>query len=191
MGEKIAIAALIIFLACSAWFSLAEPSSVNGLTPVEQTKPHIHWWRGKGDGDGKLSIKPPKGVPGPSGSLVMLNGQAYEDPDSPAQLETKYTPDIYVGDPGLDLGTWAGLDKGGHELEIGVRYSPARFLFGMVAPDLVLSQDVVGAGVSVFPPPQYVGSFWRHIGIGAWDTVPYRNDARGGWRYGLSFSTRF
>lgn len=203
-GERVALCLLVLILA-SIFVFHGKPSSLNGLTPVEHKAPRFHLFRNQGEGDGTFDIKIPgvitDGASSRSGSFVLYGGRLYEDSKDTSDLRATFTPDYYFvdidPDGGLDLGTWAAYRKGSTEdtsgFQTGIRYSPVRLGWGIVAPDLVVSADVVGGGFSFYPPPQFVGGWWRHIGLGAWYTVPFGDDTgldSSEWSYGLSFTTR-
>ena len=167
------------------------PSSVDGKSPVT-TSSSFHLWRSEGEADGTISVRDGSGVV--LGRYVLRDDGVFESPEQAAggPLHVSLTRDYYLGDPGFDLGAWTGYYRGGRNgdaLQAGLRVSPARFLYGTLAPDLIVSADVIGAGVTVFPPTQLVGSHWRHLGIGAWYVAPFDGGAPG-WAVGASFSIR-
>jgi hypothetical protein len=194
-GEHVG-AALLIGVVILVVALQSPPSSINGLKAIKEETSHFHVLRGKGDADGTVTIKGT--VSGERGSFVLDEGQIFENPkDLNKDYTLSFTPDNYFIDPHLDIGTWAGY-RSSHSpdvpsFETGIRYSPVRIGFGTVAPDLVFNDKLVGAGISVYPPTRVVGNFWRHIGLGAWYTVPTHSDSDvgPGWCYGLSFSTRY
>jgi hypothetical protein len=203
-GERVALG-LIILIFASIFLFHGKPGSINGLTPVEQKAPRFHLFRNQGDGDGTFKVQIPgtitDGASNRSGSFVLYGGRLFEDPLDPSSLRATFTPDYYFvdtdPDQGLDLGTWAAYRPGSTEdtsgFQVGIRYSPVRLAWGTLSTDLVASADVVGAGFSLYPPPQFVGGWWRHIGLGAWYTVPFGDDtdrSTSEWCYGLSFTTR-
>jgi hypothetical protein len=99
----------------------------------------------------------------------------------------------YAVDYDTDAGAWAGFRvKGSGEtsgLDVGLRYSPVRFLYGVVAPDILVSPEQAGVGVSVYPFSQSVPSFFQHTGAGLGYLADY--DGGSGWVPYLSLSTRF
>lgn len=136
---------------------------------------------------------------GRAASYVLDDGHLYhagEPPraDDPEAITASVAPDYYLADPTkLDLGAWAGYNTRGSDVrggrfQAGARYSPVRLLYGIIAPDLVVSEDVAGAGVSVYPPERLVGRYLGHVGVGGWYVAPFAGgDA--GWMFGLTFST--
>jgi hypothetical protein len=105
----------------------------------------------------------------------------------------KYTIHRYPIDYDADLGAWAGARVGGTDgesgLDIGLRFSPVRFLYGSLAPDLLVSPKQAGLGVSLYPPAQTVGYKWQHFGLGLGYVADY--DGGHGWIPYLALSTRF
>lgn len=97
----------------------------------------------------------------------------------------------YLYDPGFDIGAFAGYAKGGDltHFQPGVRLSPVRLLWGTTAPDIVATQQGAGAGVSFYPPAEYFGRWWNHVGVGGWYVAPYTGGDPS-LVIGLSFSTR-
>lgn len=101
--------------------------------------------------------------------------------------KVKYTRYRYLVDPGFDIGTYAGYRDG---LDVGIRFSPVRFLYGTVALDALVGEDAAGVGASLYPMPEYFGPLWHHVGIGYGYAVDYKT-ADAGNLYYLSLSTRF
>ena len=105
----------------------------------------------------------------------------------------KYTVHRYPVDYDTDIGAWAGArlqpknDESG--LDIGFRYSPVRFAYGILAPDILVSPRQAGLGVSAYPPAQSVSHNWQHVGVGLGYVADY--DGGHGWIPYLSLSTRF
>lgn len=177
------------------------PSSVNGLTPVKENAPRFHLTKEKGNGEGTYDFTVPgtleDGATTRTGSFVLYRGKLWENEKAPSNFKASFTPDYYFFDPELDLGTFGAYRSNSSDdtsaFQAGLRYSPARFLWGTVAPDLIVSADVAGAGFSIFPPPKFFGGWWQHLGLGIWYSVPLGDDtaeATSDWMYGLSFSTR-
>jgi hypothetical protein len=105
----------------------------------------------------------------------------------------KYTVHRYPVDLDHDFGAWGGFRVVPTESEsgfdVGLRYSPARFVYGTLSPDLLVSPRQAGVGVSVYPPAQSVGYQLQHFGLG----LAYMADYRGGdgWVPYFALSTRF
>lgn len=175
-----------------------KASTLKNKVPVDEGFPRFHLFKGVDDGDGTLEVS--GDLNGRTGSFAMDRGMLYgvkpSDPGYIDSLHLKFTPDYYLVAPGLDLGTWGGYREAGKgtstdTFQVGLRVSPARLLFDTVAPDLVISRDTVGAGLSAYPPERW-STLLHHVGLGAWYTVPLdgsRDSGPSGWCYGLSFST--
>jgi hypothetical protein len=85
-----------------------------------------------------------------------------------------------------DLGAFAGFSTQGPVA--GFRISPCR-IFENISPDILLGTQVLGAGVSIYPPRGYGQAWVRHVGAG----VGLATDMRGstGPLAYLSLSTTF
>jgi hypothetical protein len=208
MKEHLGLLLIACALAAAFFFSGKAPT-VAGKVQIEEGTPRYHFYRGSDDADGSLEV--PNNPTDLHSDFVMLNGKLFQDPDqrtalAKAGVHATYTSDYYFIDPGprstYDFGTWAGyygggMDSGLSRFQVGLRYSPFRIglVAADVAPDLVVSKDVAGAGLSVYPASRFAGSFWRHIGLGAWYVIPTRSGTGDtqpspGWVYGFAFSTR-
>lgn len=182
-----------------------------GRTPDKGTQvallPTSATWEGIRTNDNK-----PEGtlvVTAPSGDLFSLSlydgGVPYqerEQRDRNAELTTpwkyEYIVHRYPADYDLDLGVWAGfrLSRSDSEesnrsdaFDIGLRFSPVRYAYGIIAPDLLISPNQAGVGVSFYAPTQTVSPLWQHLGIGFGYVADYHGGA--GWCPYLSLSTRF
>lgn len=200
MTEYIFGLALLVFILVTVWFNHPAPS-VNGLHPVEEKGAHFHGIRSKGDGDGTYDAT----AHAPDGSIISGRFIADDDrlfitkpADDSAHVSLTFTPDYYLFDATrFDLGAWSGYfnrSDGGasasnraDRFQAGLRYSPARLLYGTVAPDLVLSSDLVGGGISFYPPRKLAGRYFEHVGVGAWYCAPF-DGSNPGWSFGFSFS---
>ncbi len=167
---------------------------IDKATPAERGTPRFHLWRGENDADRSLGISDAGG--GPRGRVLERDGLFYDEIGSP--LKTTVVEDYYFGKTHWDLGAFAGFRPAsrGHEgldpFTAGVRFSPCRLGYDVIAPDLVITNQWAGAGVSFFAPERFVGPDWKHLGLGFWYGYPFRGqaDAPGGWCTGLSFSIR-
>ncbi len=192
MSEPLYAVVAIAFLACTFWFTHAPAPSIAGDVPVD-TSAQFHLWRGASDADGTYEVRDADGHP-VSAFHVRYN-RVSEVPldraaDAPA-YRGHYTRDYYLAEPALDLGAWTGYARFGDDTrhwQTGARYSPLRLLYGTISADIALSQDATGVGISVYPPPEYLGSPWNHFGLGAWYMAPFDGGSPS-WVYGLSFST--
>lgn len=129
----------------------------------------------------------------PGGVLLQDKSQAAASATS--GWTYSYTVNRYDTDYRTDLGAWVGFRVGPRTgkrdigVDTGLRYSPVRYLYGVVSPDILASPRQVGVGVSIYPPAQSVAPIFQHTGLG----ISYLVDADGGsgWSPYLSLSTRF
>lgn len=117
----------------------------------------------------------------------------FKDEKLPA-LHLSVTPDYYAYDRVNDFGTFAGYRPSARQtdddtFEVGIRYSPIRLLYGTIAPDALLSRDSAGVGLSFYPPEQYVGTFFHHLGLEFGYMASLSGNSGPGYVVGLSFST--
>jgi hypothetical protein len=97
----------------------------------------------------------------------------------------------YLWDEHLDLGGWAAARPDcppGYDL--GIRYSPVRTLYGVLAPDLLIGSRSAGVGASAYIPPGIVPRDWGRLGLGIGYLVDYGGASDGLAGY-LTFSTRY
>jgi len=161
---------------------------------AEDAFPRLHFWRGKSDADRTLDFKDDHGRT--VGRVLERDGVFY-DPEG-SRLNTISTDDLYFAKPQYDIGAFAGFrpaSRGYERLDpftAGLRFSPIRLGYDVVAPDLVITNEWAGAGASFFLPERLVGADWKHLGLGAWYGYPFRGQASapGGWTVGASFSIR-
>ena len=194
ISEKVIGGAILVAVAATLWFNMTPAATLNGKDIIPP-KTQFHMLRTGDQVDGTVKVTH---VPsGDSFTTDVSSGQFYQDPEQgeSGKWNTKILRDRYMIDPGLDIGTFAGAYMGGstegHDaMAVGIRYSPVRLLYGTLAPDLLATSDAAGVGLSLFPPPDYFGHAWNHVGIGfgrLWDYDGGQSDNIG---Y-LSFSTRF
>lgn len=113
--------------------------------------------------------------PGSFGSSTgsKIKGSATSGLLSAPQIKTYRTenePPIDICD---DIGAWASvrLSPVKRPIDIGIRYSPIRLAWDVVAPDALLSPNAIGIGVSLYLPNRIAKAPWSDIGIGgAWLT---------------------
>ncbi len=195
MKEFACGAALLAFTVLTVWFNHPAPST-NGLQPVSETGADFHLLRHRGDGDGTLTVTAAPSDLGHSARFVLDDGRLYwpDDETPDAGLSATVRPSYYFADSTkLDLGAWGaynvrGRDSTGGRFQAGLRYSPVRLFYGIAAPDIVASEDVIGIGVSLYLPPRLVGRYIGHVGIGGWYAAPFDGGDEA-WMYGLTFST--
>lgn len=181
---------LLGLLALTVWFHSPAPSLPDGSKPVPTTA-EFHWKADDNDIDGTFVVKDTVGAE--LGRWYLYDDQLYVAPGANPRATATLVRDYALIKPVFDLGTWAGYfnrsgEEGPNRFQIGLRFSPMRIAFGTLALDTVVSRDVAGAGVSLYPPTR-LGRWWRHWGLGAWYTAPFNGTAPG-FAAGLSFSTR-
>jgi hypothetical protein len=193
MSEPLWAAAGIGFLVLTFWYAHAPTPSIAGDVPVE-THTHFHGWRGVSDADGTYRVFDERDHL--AAAFHVRDNRVSEVP-LPRSTEpgartyrSSYDRDFYLGQRDLDFGAWTGYARTGSapHWQTGVRYAPYRFLYDAVSADLACSPDVAGAGISVFPPADFLGDFWSHIGLGVWYVAPFDGGSPG-FVYGVSFST--
>jgi hypothetical protein len=96
---------------------------------------------------------------------------------------------------GNDFGMYAGFltSKSGNQTrtwDVGIKYSPVRFLFNSVALDMLASDQSLGIGLSFYPAPERYGYFWKHVGVGLGRVYNYSDDGFSNIIY-TTISTRF
>ncbi len=157
------VIALVVFTVYT--HSKQPVSDIRGLTPVHQNKPQLHWWKAAGDSEGTFTVKDEHGLFRAS-YATDRSGVLYAE-DNPGKLEVTYTPNYYGGRTVLDVGGWAGFAPGykEHPTQIGLRYSPVR-LIESIAPEAVVSRDLIGVGATYYFSRNAVGPNWSKIGLG-------------------------
>lgn len=199
-AEALVLAILAVIVAITLWFHHAPVPTTIGDHKPDSSSTAYHGVRPAGAADGTLAIRDDQGriVAGvhavhnrmsldPDGTGT---GPGYTDADGTAHhFTTAFQRDVYFIDWGLDLGTVAAYSTADTpHFQTGVRWGIGRYLYGTTALDAVVLRDAAGAGISIYPPAEYCGDEWAHIGLGAWYVAPYRG-GHPGFAYGLSFST--
>jgi hypothetical protein len=183
-------------IALTFWLASTPPPTINGEVLIPEKHKNVHLIRHKDEVDGTLEV-----IHKPSGDKFktdFVDNNHYQQPSQKdsGKWGTSLSRDYYLIDPGLDWGTYAGWasdhkrDHGDSDFKVGLRFSPARLLFGTVAPDLLIGSDAAGVGVSVYPPKSFFGGGWNHVGIGVGRVYDY-DDHDPSTLYYLGFSTRF
>ena len=145
--------------------SVKPPSSIAGKQPIDYATTDFGGWKAATDGDGTLTIRNRTGDV--LGEYVLgSSGVLHESPEQAKSglIVASYKPDLYLGRWWLDAGAFASVDD---HLRLGIRVSPARLLWGVVAPDVVASESALGVGISLYTPSRSVGT-WSHLGVGVW-----------------------
>lgn len=98
----------------------------------------------------------------------------------------------YAIDHYLDLGAWAAFQPTmSHHVDLGIRLSPGRYMFGYVSPDVLIGARSAGVGISGYVPMVHVGASWGRFGLGAGYFMPYDTDAQPGLGWYIAISTYF
>jgi hypothetical protein len=200
LSEVLALTLIAIAVAITLWFRHAPAPTIIGDHAPDSSSTAFHGVRPSGAADGTLVVTDDQGrvVAGVHASHNRMSldqagtgsGPGYLDADGTAHhFTTTFERDVYLCDWSLDLGTLAAYSTADTpHFETGVRWGVVRLLYGTTALDAVVLRDAAGAGVSIYPPAEYCGDDWAHIGLGAWYLAPYRG-GHPGFAYGLSFST--
>lgn len=193
-NEPFFAAGIIGFVGVTLWFAHAPTPTVIGDVKPDKSTTVYHGIRPDKAADGTFSLFDSTDrlvaqfhVRHNRVSVVPL--APVPDADGTAHAyHNAYERDVYAWDTDLDIGTWGAYSTAdAAHFQTGIRYAPVRLLYGTIALDAVASRDVAGAGISLFPPAEYVGDTWAHLGVGAWYVAPFHG-GRPGLAYGLSFS---
>jgi hypothetical protein len=99
----------------------------------------------------------------------------------------------YLADLRWDIGLFScmRLSKQDREsvIDVGLRVSPARLLYGVVAPDLLISPYQAGVGASLYLPDNIRAGIFSRIGAGCAWMSDYRGKT--GFNPYISISARF
>jgi hypothetical protein len=75
---------------------------------------------------------------------------------------------VYFWDESVDIGAWvAARPDVAPGYDIGIRLSPVRTFYGVLAPDLLIGSRSVGVGISAYVPKGVVPRDWGRFGLGA------------------------
>lgn len=197
LTKSVALGGALTALALYFVFQKGAPSVANKVL-IPETTPRFHLFRSEDQGHGSLTATDRETGATLGEYVTDRAGRVHETPEQAAsgRIKLTRTADYFALDPSLDLGAWAGYwnhgtasDSRSAPWQAGIRISPVRLAFDVVAPDAVLSADGLGAGLSIYPPASW-STRWCHIGVGAWYLVPFHRDDTPGWAIGLAFSTR-
>ena len=168
---------VIAFVAFTVYTHGKQPvSDISGKTPIHQNRANLNWWKAQSDAEGTIEVKDEHGLFMAS-YLTDRSGVLYAG-ENPSKLQVTYTPNYYGGRTVLDAGAWAGYAPGYKTpSQIGIRVSPVR-LIESVAPELVISHDLIGVGASYYFSRNLVGPTLSHFGVG----LDYCSAFDGSWR---------
>ena len=155
MRQFIALA-LLAFVAFTLLQSKQVPPLPDGSKPVP-TETNYHATPTTPRVDGEIVVKDPAGAE--LGRWYLDAGRVYAPPNSGRPgVNLELIRHQYLYDPGFDIGTFAGY--GGGDLphfQVGVRLSPVRLAWGVLAPDVAFTSTAAGVGLSAYPPAAYFG----------------------------------
>lgn len=88
------------------------------------------------------------------------------------QIKDEVTYGLF--EPGLDIGGFTGYARWSNgsspsrsSFQAGLRISPLRLAYGTVScPDILISSQALGYGISAYAPAGWVGDTFSHIGLG-------------------------
>jgi hypothetical protein len=194
-AETLCAALAIGALTVTLWYAHAPPPTITGDVPPDHSGTAYHGIRPANAADGVLSIFDDQGglvagvhIRHDRVSLEQI-GPTHDPDGTEHHYTTRYERDVYLWDTDFDGGVAAGYSLADTpRFETGIRWGVVRVLYGIVAVDAVAFKDAAGAGISVYPPAEYLGDLWTHIGFGSWYAAPYRG-GHPGLVFGLSFST--
>ncbi len=187
-GPKFMFVGAALLIGFTLYMNGNPPETINGKKIIQPTNEY-HWIRKEDEVDGTLTVTHvPSGDEFTadlySGNFYQLPGQSKDGTWSP-----RVRRDRYLVDPGLDIGTYASVTFDG-DSDVGLRVSPARLAFGYLSPDLLISDDFVGVGLSLYPPREHFGNFWSHMGVGIGSLWDHRHSGDRDTALYLSFTTR-
>ena len=207
-GERIALALAIIVISATLFFA-SSPTRVVGDNVIIPTKTNFGLVSKPEQADATLHITAKKDIAaGKSIDIDVLNGVLSESKEQ-AKARSEFGIDAEVSrnrdffDPAWkfplsDFGTFGGYaptrtTKEGSLIDggfvAGLRFSPFRALYDVVAPDILLSPKTAGLGVSFYLPSDRFGGIFDHWGIGYGHLWP-TDGGRSSNIWYLSFSTK-
>lgn len=202
--DKLLALAAAVIVGATFFFVSAGPLSTAGFTAVPSKSQFVLYSDGD-TADGLLTLKATKDIARGSTFRFAVNDNVLsEKPDErKARIDagfdatqTRTRSLLQSWDFPYDFGTFAGAAPSARgpqgessTFQVGLRVSPARFLYGTIAPDLLVTSDHFGVGLSLYPPPDLMGHSWAHWGIGYGHLWPTSQGAASNLFY-LSFSTQ-
>jgi hypothetical protein len=173
-----------------------EPAiSLKGEVPIPRAGIDPHLWNDGGHAEDRISIRDrAHGTVLGSYDLDergVLNQTTEQAKNGP--LVVDYRHQAYGARTWVDVGAWAGVvgtNSGDPPVQLGLRVSCARFVDGIIAPDVVVSEHAVGVGVSCYLPRSLrTEPPWNKLGVGLWYVAAYNGDGSGP-ALGLTLTTR-
>jgi hypothetical protein len=202
--EHLALGVLLIIVTSSMYFASAPQAVIEDDNRVETTNALAAVAK-KNGAAGTIHVKTTNTVA--AGTEFDLNvygnivsePREQTDPRTKAGIEITYTRNRSLIEPSYnfpfdDLGTFATVipSEQVDDLVVGLRISPARLVYGSIAPDILLAQHYMGLGISCYAPPDIMGRSFSHWGLGLgrfWGVGDTAGNADA-WAVYLSFSTK-
>lgn len=187
-----ALVAVILYGAFS--FGRTPAPSLKGEVAIPRAGTDTHLWRTDGAED-RIRLRDRAAGHDLGYFDVDERGVLHQTPHQAGAgaVITDYRHQRYLGRPWVDVGAWAGVvgtDSGDPPVQLGLRVSPARFLDGVLAPDIVISEHAVGAGASLYLPRELgANPPWNRLGAGVWYMAAFNGDGSGP-ALGLTLTTR-
>lgn len=197
--EKGLLVGAVVVIGATFFFAASPLRTIAGNIPIPTSTKFV-FIKPAGGADGTVHFKATKDIPsGTEFDIDLRDNQLSERPEGRKARDTLgFTAEtsrvrgfIETYDFPYDFGTWAGYAPASRDetFQVGLRASPVRLLYGTLAPDLLLSQDHAGIGISLYPPPDLVGHMWSHWGLGYGHLWPTHSSDPSNVFY-LSFSTQ-
>jgi hypothetical protein len=199
-GSDAVAAIVVVVLVLTLYVTHRTPTSIAGDKSVATTThtalvlPPEH---ADGDLTASFSYKDQDGIEHTAtGDVDVRHGRVYQSDEQrtasdKAGFKFQYNRTVGLCDPYLfDLGTVAGAAglSGADRFQVGLRYSPVRLLYGTVAPDLILTKDAVGVGVSAYLPADEFPNL-SHWGLEVARLIPTHSGTKPANFVGIAFST--
>lgn len=149
------------------------------------------------DDTSKADIKVTHLPSGNTWGISLYDDGVFQDPKQSTNSSFKYEYTVHYKplEIGVDLGWWGGIQASSGEeeskraVDMGIRFSPARLIYGVLAPDLLIGTQNAGIGCSAYLPTGVGKGIWKKIGIGGAWMGGYHGG--GGWMPYASITTTF
>ncbi len=156
-----------------------------GAVPIPSSLPTLVGWAGPHDAVAKDVITDRKSGAVLAEFLRGPDGVLRQTPDAfqRSAVDARETPILSFGQRLDRIGTFAAYynrhDAHSDRFQVGAHYEPCTLFFGTVAlPSLAITRDLAGVGATVHLPPRAFPTL-SHLGVGAWECVPFRGGAPG------------
>jgi hypothetical protein len=194
--QRILTVGILGIIGFGAYFRDREPTiSLRGEIPIPRAGTDPHLWNDGKNAEDRVSVRDRA-----HGTVLGLydldeRGVLNQTPEQSKNgaLIVDYRHQAYGARAWVDVGAWAGVagtNSGDPPIQLGLRISPARFVDGILAPDVVVSEHAVGAGVSCYLPRGLRAEPpWNRLGVGVWYMAAY-NGHGAGPALGITLTTR-